>query len=636
MCVLRQLHSGGGTHLLLRTSGGNFPGIPGLSSLHAESGPHPATRKSSHQMVIGGLGGARLRNRACFGLVVASVAILASVAPPGAGAVSPPSDERAELVFSNGGRIVSIKADGSERKVLTRKAGPVVAERVWDAFIPVEDDSASISPDGTRLLFARDRDLPHGAWSTSIVVANRDGSGQREIVTWKNPGVTWLGFSPDNRVVVGRYIHKSESRKSSSVYWVVSMNQRGGDRKVLLSREFHSGDFSRYETFMGTDLRPVDFSPDGRFLLYTMDIGRRSELRSRDLGSGEDRFLLEGVDDAAFSPDGSQVAFTRYQCPGGVGKECRKRSGLWRAASDGSGQVRLLGGIGSPANPEWSPDGKTISFNSSRNFPGSNHAEEIYSIGVDGSCLTWLTNGSPQSYGATWGPESAASASGACGAAGRKPLVEVTPAKTKNPASPRLWAGNSIAGRLLSSASTYRGSDSYYYEDCAYYDRTKCRESLVVETFPICNPHNLAGGVNLHAYRMVPSIHRGAFLLRTRSKKGSFSGSLLAGSAEIRFGDSMFGATGGIPTGRKDLGLVANRLRPVGQGSTWKGRLPTPVFHPSDVKRIDRVYRAYRHTGSVKHTARQARSSVLEVRRLLRWKPVLDRLRPFKVARCGR
>ena len=104
----------------------------------------------------------------------------------------------------NGGRIVSIEADGSDRRVLTRKNGPVVAERSWDAFIPVEDSRPSISPDGTMLLFQRDRDLKGLNRSSSIVVANRDGSGQKEIATWKNAGVTWLAWSPDNRVLVGR------------------------------------------------------------------------------------------------------------------------------------------------------------------------------------------------------------------------------------------------------------------------------------------------------------------------------------------------------------------------------------------------------------------------------------------------
>lgn len=55
--------------------------------------------------------------------------------------------------------------------------------------------------------------------------------------------------------------------------------------------------------------------------------------------------------DPALSPDGRQVAFTRWDEP----------RGLWVINVDGSGE-RLLLGANQPRSPDWSPDGQSIVF----------------------------------------------------------------------------------------------------------------------------------------------------------------------------------------------------------------------------------------------------------------------------------
>lgn len=55
--------------------------------------------------------------------------------------------------------------------------------------------------------------------------------------------------------------------------------------------------------------------------------------------------------DPALSPDGRQVAFTRWDEP----------RGLWVINVDGSGE-RLLLGANQPRSPDWSPDGQAIVF----------------------------------------------------------------------------------------------------------------------------------------------------------------------------------------------------------------------------------------------------------------------------------
>ncbi|MGE5532172.1 MAG: hypothetical protein ACM3VW_08670, partial [Bacteroidota bacterium] len=66
------------------------------------------------------------------------------------------------------------------------------------------------------------------------------------------------------------------------------------------------------------------------------------------------RKLTTGMD-PALSPDGKQVAFTRWDGQGnGVS------GSLWVINTDGTGERKILGNIGQPKSPAWSPDGTQI------------------------------------------------------------------------------------------------------------------------------------------------------------------------------------------------------------------------------------------------------------------------------------
>ena len=69
------------------------------------------------------------------------------------------------------------------------------------------------------------------------------------------------------------------------------------------------------------------------------------------------RFLTTGID-PALSPDGQQVAFTRWDDTqhGAFGS-------LWLINVDGSGERAILGDVRQPKSPVWSPDGGHIAIN---------------------------------------------------------------------------------------------------------------------------------------------------------------------------------------------------------------------------------------------------------------------------------
>lgn len=69
------------------------------------------------------------------------------------------------------------------------------------------------------------------------------------------------------------------------------------------------------------------------------------------------RYLTTGID-PALSPDGRQVAFTRWDSTsdGATGS-------LWVIDIDGQNERAILGEIGQPKSPTWSPDGTQIAIN---------------------------------------------------------------------------------------------------------------------------------------------------------------------------------------------------------------------------------------------------------------------------------
>src|SRR6266566_6260368 len=78
----------------------------------------------------------------------------------------------------------------------------------------------------------------------------------------------------------------------------------------------------------------------------------------------EDYFNFELASDPRVSPDGSQVVYVVSRVDRA---QNRRVPSIWIARTDGTGAPRqLIGEAWSATAPRWLPDGKTISFISSR------------------------------------------------------------------------------------------------------------------------------------------------------------------------------------------------------------------------------------------------------------------------------
>jgi len=112
------------------------------------------------------------------------------------------------------------------------------------------------------------------------------------------------------------------------------------------------------------------WSPDGKALLYTGEVGKIRKIFRKDLASGQDSQLTRGDSDElqpAWSPDGKQVAFVRARQPG-----VKLQPGdVFGQFQDGdvwvldlaSGEESKL--VENAFNPAYSPDGQRIAVDAS-------------------------------------------------------------------------------------------------------------------------------------------------------------------------------------------------------------------------------------------------------------------------------
>jgi WD40-like Beta Propeller Repeat len=215
------------------------------------------------------------------------------------------------------------------------------------------------SDDGTKLLIeeSNTEDPPGSRITPSdkqkgwrFVILNADGT---ETTVLPNVGRAWFGgsLSPDgSRVAFARY---SVESRGGGIYVI----DTDGGRAHLIKKAGRRQWWGRPDGWSRTGLEDPAFSPDGTKIAYIdgmHDWG--NGLRVMDADGSHVRVLLEsdgelavGMDclgPPAWSPDGSRLAFC---APGGI----------WVIGVDGSGLRKV---IPNGENPSWSPDGSRIAY----------------------------------------------------------------------------------------------------------------------------------------------------------------------------------------------------------------------------------------------------------------------------------
>ena len=261
--------------------------------------------------------------------------------------------------------IYSMNPDGSDRRRLTYATDD--RDPVW-------------SPDGWTVAFTSDRNANYLSFVTGV-----DGAGQKQVADMGDTGVP--AWSP-----AGDRIAFSCCEGVLGYIWVVDTERRG----------------RRLDATAGTDWAddPV-WSPDGTRLAFG-----RSVSADNALGFVDEMFLIDadgtnltqitnteggayGTGRPVWSPDGSQIAFTRFRDLDPAPTVSNVDTELLVVNSDGSGQIIVADTQGDDHSPVWSPDGTRIAFHHS-----TQSTTKILVVNADGSGQRALA----RTRGAEWGP----------------------------------------------------------------------------------------------------------------------------------------------------------------------------------------------------------------------------------------
>jgi dipeptidyl aminopeptidase/acylaminoacyl peptidase len=106
---------------------------------------------------------------------------------------------------------------------------------------------------------------------------------------------------------------------------------------------------------------------------------------------------IKRISDPRFSPEGKNIAFVISEA---AMEENLFKSTIWIMGNDGKGLRQFTRGTGRDANPQWSPDGRTLAFTSDRSGKS-----QVYLISFEGGEASTLTTLSSGASNPLWSPD---------------------------------------------------------------------------------------------------------------------------------------------------------------------------------------------------------------------------------------
>lgn len=265
------------------------------------------------------------------------------------------------IVFSDGGGLVVANRDGTNERGLV-------------TMVDASHHSPAWSPDGTKIAFsgrAYSDDPPENtdAYRRHIWVVNSDGSNPVQLTSGavEDAHPTW---SPD-----GRKLAFERNSKADNEWYIVTMDA-DGQNPVDLNRKFGGGS----EPVWSPDGSLIAFNWSGVLSVINADGTNRKSLPPEDNLGGR-LGVYPGT--LSWSPDGKRLAFSRYDTRGG--REVAGESNI--AILDVStGEITQVTDLpGDELNPDWSPDGQRILFNTRQLIDGAYRAFHVFVVGAERS-----------------------------------------------------------------------------------------------------------------------------------------------------------------------------------------------------------------------------------------------------------
>ncbi|HEX8984909.1 MAG TPA: hypothetical protein VF767_05755, partial [Bryobacteraceae bacterium] len=283
----------------------------------------------------------------------------------------------------DGKRLAWLRTSKNETAVFMTPAVNGVHAKLTDVF-PARLDAAGIeafvqplawSPDGKALALG-DRMALDEPFSIYLVSA-KDGSRQRiTLPPERSIGDTNPAFSPDGRRIA--FVRAPSSGVND--IWVTGAH----------------GGVPRRLTFDNRDILRQTWTPDGAYIVFSSNrTGNYNLWRIPASGGTPERLfgIGPGASDPSFSRDGRKMAFSQFFLD----------TNVWRIdmRKPGSPPRRLIVSTAADSSAQYSPDGKTIAFRSSRT--GSH---EIWTCDSEGMHARQVTNfNGPLTGTPRWSPD---------------------------------------------------------------------------------------------------------------------------------------------------------------------------------------------------------------------------------------
>lgn len=227
---------------------------------------------------------------------------------------------------ADGDIYVADPVSGTAKAVVTGSAG---------------DSDPVFSPDGTRVAFRR-ASLTSGSPAADIVVVNADGSNAVVVTADPIPGgPAGFQWAPDSRSLL-------TDPGNDSAIWLLDAAAAVAPRTLATDATAHIAAFQ---------------PPDGKAILINRATNAAQQLLVLNIATGKETALATGGphDDlgaARWSPDGSHVV---YNAAPALDVETQR---LFTVAADGTGTKQITDAPGTwyDIDASWSPDGSRIAF----------------------------------------------------------------------------------------------------------------------------------------------------------------------------------------------------------------------------------------------------------------------------------
>jgi TolB protein len=261
----------------------------------------------------------------------------------------------------------------------------------------IVDDQPDWSPDGKQIVFGR---CPTNGGSCSIWLMNSDGSNQRTlspecVFTQNCEDDSMVSFLPDGKHVVFTRAWGTVKEGFIEHSALVVSDLSGQDRQTVVQSTPFQGDYNF-----------AAYSPDGKRLVYERHNSGfsspqfKSALFVVDVATGAQRQItswdMDAGDNPDWSPDGKWIVFRTHV---NTDEGCQ----IDIIHPDGTGLTQLTHFTNPHANVRsaaFSPDGTQIAFGTDNGL-GTN--PDVYAMNVDGSDLHAIETNPLWDSAADWG-----------------------------------------------------------------------------------------------------------------------------------------------------------------------------------------------------------------------------------------